>query len=759
MKNAPKINWRKLPVAMFWASLIMMLLCACDSNEKVNNLFGDELESDSSTHHFPGKESEKKADYSSSSYYSDLGLSSVDLVSDSLIVDSTLVQDVDDLPACNSGNEGEVFMVGTSAAAYFCTSGKWVSAADIGSEMECSNGVLEMRPGNMSDLIGADTSSFVLRREQVPVKGFAEKGPFRYGASVKVIELDSAMHLEETKRSSKTCVTTADGSFQFAGVDFVSPYVKMEANGYYRNELTGGLSTSLVTLNALVDFTDRDSANVNMLTHLEAPRLMQLMGQGGFQQPLRNMKAQSFREILSAFEINLGSSGQGGNSGNGGFGGFGGWGGWGGQQQQSSFTPTKNAEDVTLFGGDDYSGALIAVSIMMQRKGSGSEMESYAGQIADRIKGNGNWDDNNAKADLADWLMLLDAEGGFADIRKNLESWNMGEVADFEKHLRNFWTKVHSFESCNAMTAGKVKHINNSMSAYFVSYYEQPTGPRVRFICDGETYQWRVATDIEKDTVGFGQGTYDGQIKPGKINVDRSYIYVQSTKSWRMATNDDIREFIDVRTVYDSLAADESVVFVLRHAERTDDTGKNGHLNDKGKKQSEQVGAKFKGIDLYFGNSGYTRTIETCDGLGKGSGLSVVEQDSLPFLNGDWFVKDADKLEKYRNSDGGGWVVFSKYAYQGGYTDALYNLQDRAEELIYDEIIPNLPNMKRVSFLISHDQMVLPLAVYSTEGKLNLRYFENQNWINYLAGVAIIVNGKGDVRLVPVKGLDSGIMH
>ena len=38
--------------------------------------------------------------------------------------------------------------------------------------------------------------------------------------------------------------------------------------------------------------------------------------------------------------------------------------------------------------------------------------------------------------------------------------------------------------------------------------------------------------------------------------------------------------FADIKDVYENLAADETVVFILRHAERTDDTGKNGHLTD-----------------------------------------------------------------------------------------------------------------------------------------------------------------------------------
>lgn len=88
----------------------------------------------------------------------------------------------------------------------------------------------------------------------------------------------------------------------------------------------------------------------------------------------------------------------------------------------------------------------------------------------------------------------------------------------------------------------------------------------------------------------------------------------------------------------------------------------------------------------------------------------------------------------------------------------MYDLEDRSKELVYDKVIPMLPSMKRVNVLISHDQMVVPLVVYFTNKRINLRYYENQLWLNYLAGLAIIVNGAGDVRFVPVRGIDSGTM-
>ena len=594
-----------------------------------------------------------------------------------------------------------------------------------------------------------DVTTADFRRAGVTISGYAEKGPFRYGTSVKIVELDSLKRLADSEREHETCIVTSNGSFEFSNVNLASPYVRVEANGYYMDEFTADVSSSLVTLNAVVDLSKRDSFNVNMLTHMAAPRVLKLVQDAGNNQPIGSQSGRALTDVLSSFGISLGSSG-----GTGGFGGFGGW----NRGGQTTTTSNKSAEDIGLFGSDDYSAALLAVSVMMQSYGSTSEMLKFADFVADDIQGDGNWGDNSSKAKLADKVMMLDAEGGLEKIRKNMEGWKLGDVPDFEKYVRAFWTKTHGFETCGSMTAGQVKHVGNSQSAYFVSYYEQPDGPKIRFICDRTTKNWRVATDLEKDTYGLGVGDYDGQIKSGKINQDKSYIYDQSKKAWREPEPGEILEFEDVGEVLKTVGAGEKVLFILRHAERTDDTGKNGHLTNNGKSQSQSVGEKFKGEDIYFANSTYTRSYETCSNIATGAGYSALISDTIPELDGDWFVKNDSKFEDYKNSNGGGWVVASEYAYKGSYSDAYYPLQSRGEEFMTEVVKPRFSKISRMAVWISHDMMVVPLTVFCTEGKVNLRYFDTKQWINYLAGVAIIMGVDGTLRYVPVKGLTSGTM-
>ena len=763
----------------YWPLALIALFLVCCTSENPASDDPVDGDSSSSSYEVSGSSSGHHHHHRSSSS-SGANPGKPDVVQDTLIHDTTTVSDVDDLPECTSAKEGESFLVKSENILRFCVGGEWI-ASDVVKEffeLGCRDGMLVLNGageeivesssshgttspwgGNYGGNYGGGQNNSTMDMDTEPrivgkrVLGVAEKGPFRYGASVKIVELDSMQRLGDSKRSHRTCITEASGKYSFDSVDLASPYLRMEANGYFQNELTGGISSHTVTLKAVVDVTNRDTVNVNMLTHMEAERVLKLVENSGNNQPIRAVKAQALKEILSSFEIRLG-----GSSGGTGGGGYGGFGGWGQQPQTTTSTDGRFAEDISLFDGDEYSAALLAVSIMMQRRGSGNEMLQYASGIAERIKGNGNWDDNNAKADLADWLMVLDTSGAYETIRSNVASWNKGTVPDFEKHLRNFWTGIYQFGSCGSMNAGTVKYVNNSLSKFFISYYEQPEGTRTRFICDAETHQWRTATDIEKDTVGFGRGDYDGQIRNGKINADRYYVYEQSKGKWRAATGDDIQEFEDIKDVYANLGAGERVIFILRHAERGDDTGKNGHLTSNGKKQSQSVGEKLKGGDIVFANSTYARSKETCENFAVGSGVTYAE-NTIEELDGEWYVKNDSKFESYKNSDGGGWVVVSAYAYKGAYTDAFYDFDSRSEEFLDEVVKPGFARANnRVQVWISHDVLVTPITVYFTNKKVNLRYFDTKRWINYLAGIAIIMDSSGNFRYVPVRGLDNGTM-
>ncbi len=711
--------------------LMSVLFVACSDDDSFANgsfnyeeNFGDGASS--------GMSSNGGNPFSSSSNVPD-----VVITDEPVVEDTTEISDAGALPSCGAANEGESFMVASEGSLYFCVGGQWRNDVVETIGVSCEDGVLT--PGAVEYIVGGSSGFgldsngvMVFRREGVSVAGVAEKGPFRYGASVSVVELDSVMRLADSERIHKTCITSADGRYSFDSMDLVSPYVRVEVNGYFKNELTGGLSSDLVTLRTVTDLTDHDSVNVNMLTHIEAARTMKLVEQTGNNTPIRMVKEKALQDVLYSFGITI----SGYNDGALGLG------------------TSKIADEISLFDGDDFSAALIAISVMLQRHGSGQEMLMFADSIGQKIAGNGNWDDWDSRAKLADWLMVLDTSGAYQTIRNNLEALNLGDVADFEKYLRGFWTSTFQFPVCNVQSNGTVVHIGFSQSAFFACNYTDPNAPRVRFTCDASLGRWRTATDIEKDTVGLGADTskYDGAIRPGVINNDKSYIYEASKNQWRLATSDDIMDFADVADVYKTLAADESVVFILRHAERTNETGSKGHLTDNGKKQAQSVGAKFKGENIFFGYSGYTRTLETCEGIANGAGLSGVSPEVIEGLDGGWYRMDGKDPSV---------EDLTSWAYRGYPSSGFYDLEDRSKELVSSYILANRAKLGKVNFYISHDKMVIPLAVYASQKKVDLRFFDTRgtrNWLNFLAGVAVIYNGAGAVRYVPVRGLESGTM-
>ena len=208
----------------------------------------------------------------------------------SLFSSSSVEEQPETLPECNATNEGRAYTL--AGVVYYCLSGKWETDVQITEGVTCKDGVLNLKKVRTYKPMlaaAADSDSVatsIYRREGVRISGIAQKGPFQAGASIKIVELDSAMRLAETKRTHEACIVSADGSFAFDGVDLVSPYAKVEANGFYRDELTGRQSSSLLKLNAVVDLSKRDSFNVNMLTHMAAPRVLKLVQDAGNNQPI-----------------------------------------------------------------------------------------------------------------------------------------------------------------------------------------------------------------------------------------------------------------------------------------------------------------------------------------------------------------------------------------------------------------------------------------------------------------------------------------
>ena len=222
--------------------------------------------------------------------------------------------------------------------------------------------------------------------------------------------------------------------------------------------------------------------------------------------------------------------------------------------------------------------------------------------------------------------------------------------------------------------------------------------------------------------------------------------------------------FATVADVYKSLTADEKAVFIIRHSEREDDVAIETELTANGVKMAQELGATLKSDEEFsYITSGFVRTNETANNISKGRG-----EASLPKLitnydiTGNWFLKiSADSLAQYAtklNMKGSSVELMAHWAYDGGYPDVLHELAPRAEEFMQKVILKNLSKWKRVSIMVSHDILVMPLTVFGSNKKVALKYHEDYHWINYIAGLAIIIDEQNNLRYVPVKGAASGVI-
>ena len=406
---------------------------------------------------------------------------------DNNLSEADMMVDVfDDLPVCTENRDGVMAYVKKEKIAYTCINGEWTPDSENNSS---SSGVIPSSNSESNNTKDPDAVPTSLDG----VKGYSQKGPFIKGSSVKVLELENGRTLKQTGRSFDTKIQTDDGHFKVNAITMVSQYLELHADGYYRNEVTGQNSSSPLTLYALTDVMMREGGkvNINLLTHLEYQRVLHLVQKQNLK--VSAAKNQAQKEVLAILNID----GKG----------FG------------------NSEDLNIVGTTDADGALLAFSILFQGNHSVADLTSLLQSVVSDLEEDGEWNDEESKAKIADWAAAKDLAGELATIRGNIERWNLGSVPDFEKHVRNFWYVNYGLGKCGTTNKAEVKATVNDYSSTY--------GTQVRYICKDGT--WVEASDIEKDTYKWKAGE-DGEIKIGDVTQSNKYIYDAKTKKWRDAT-------------------------------------------------------------------------------------------------------------------------------------------------------------------------------------------------------------------------------
>lgn len=213
----------------------------------------------------------------------------------------------------------------------------------------------------------------------------------------------------------------------------------------------------------------------------------------------------------------------------------------------------------------------------------------------------------------------------------------------------------------------------------------------------------------------------------------------------------------DIGDVWKNVKCDEKVVFVIRHAERESKVGKESPLTPNGEIQAMNVGLKLLGSAKFaYAHTDYVRTEQTCKfiALGRREDTLGLAHDTIRELTSGWYIKDSDLRDTYISTDTNSNAVVSFWAYDSLFADAYYDFATRNQEVINTFFVKDYALMDKAKVIISHDEFVVPLIAYVTDRQANFRKRKARWWINYLTGVAIIVNSENQVRYIGVRGIE-----
>ena len=435
--------------------------------------------------------------------------------------DGREVATVVDMGRCTNEREGDTVYVAEKMTDYLCKNRTWVDLSSISdnektlSSSSVAKGTLSAASGNSSAVQGTSSATSVsgtsagkesdpaqgFIRENISVTGVAQKGPFKFGSPLNLYELKK--DLSPSGRVYNDEINSNKGDFVIPKVSLAYPYAKLEVTGLYRNEVTGEWSKEPMTLFALTDFSDkraqtnsdeRVQVNINLLTHLEYDRALYLVQEKGYS--VYAAKKQAAQEIMTAFEF---------------------------------ATAVTYSEDFAIFQNDGVgsgtiagNGTLLAISALVMGNRSDAEIQSVIDKFREDIKTDGEWNDLQTKASMADWAH----DFKYSTIRAAVKSWNILDIPDYETYLDVYWNNVYGLGGCSEIRKGTVAPNSNKLSKYYKEY----------FICkvDGSKYSWGPATTIEKDTYEWAAGK-SGEFKKGNVT---DTIYTYNGSKWEVAARE-----------------------------------------------------------------------------------------------------------------------------------------------------------------------------------------------------------------------------
>ena len=231
------------------------------------------------------------------------------------------------------------------------------------------------------------------------IQGKVEKGPFINGSSITIQPMDA--NLQVLGNMYSTSIIDDLGNFILGSKEFPTPYAELMANGYFFNEVKGGLSNGTLTLKALVDLRNGTTTNVNILTHLKYARIKNLIASG---KKFSDANTQAQTELLREFSLEAYAE--------------------------------KDASSFSIISGTDESAALITISSLLLMERSEAALTEYLSRLSSDFGLDGKFSDDIRTQINADKEKLAKQ---LTKIRENIISRYQGLGIDISvKNLYNF---------------------------------------------------------------------------------------------------------------------------------------------------------------------------------------------------------------------------------------------------------------------------------------------------------------------------------
>jgi hypothetical protein len=232
------------------------------------------------------------------------------------------------------------------------------------------------------------------------IKGFAQKGPFKSGTNITVIELKNT--LQPTGLNFYSTVYDNMGSFIVPDVELSSNYVELMADGFYFDENWGRTTIEKLLLKAIADVSVKPEININVLTHISAERVKYLVQNEA--RTFNEAKTQAQNEILKIFNMDG--------------------------------DDTDNYEMLDLSKEGELNSKLLAISSIIQGNRNIADLTELITDIGSDIKTDGVIDSEDLQTKLATAAVLCNIGG----IRTNLADYysNDSVFNNFQNHVKHF---------------------------------------------------------------------------------------------------------------------------------------------------------------------------------------------------------------------------------------------------------------------------------------------------------------------------------